>query len=289
MNFINLYNSDIVINIFIIFVQKYIFMFQYQILETGFFYADGGAMFGAIPKRAWNRRYSCDEQNCCKMSMRCLLVWNKDKVILLDSGVGSKDLGSLAYYRFFDLQDITTLVRSCGFEPDQVTDVVLSHLHFDHCGGCTYRDGSGNLKITFPEAKHWVGKAQWDSYLYPNHLEQDAFRPEDMMLIAESGILHTIAENSDLFEDFRVELYDGHTNGQLVSFFKTANDQIVYPSDVIPTKAHCSIDWISAYDVKPLESVDSKLRLIEKIKNDKGFMIFYHDVYNKSIPLSVRK
>ncbi len=256
-------------------------MIHYQILETGFFYADGGAMFGAIPKRAWKRRYSSDEENCCEMAMRCLLVWNEERVVILETGAGSKDLGKLSYYRFHDLQDISFLVRSFGFEPEQVTDVVLSHLHFDHSGGCTYRDESGHLKITFPNAKHWVGERQWQSYINPNYLESDAFRPDDMIPIYDAGLVNLIERDTCLFEGFNIELYDGHTDGQLVSFIKTNEGAIVYPSDVIPTKAHHSIDWISAYDIKPLASVESKLKLIKRIEDAKSSVIYYHDVFNK--------
>ncbi len=264
-------------------------MFHYQILDTGFFYADGGAMFGAIPKRAWKRRYPSDEQNCCEMAMRCLLVWNEDRVIVLDTGVGQKDLGKLSYYRFRDLQDISSMVRSFGFEPEQVTDVVLSHLHFDHCGGCTYRDSSGKLNITFPKAKHWVGEEQWKSYMNPNYLESDAFRPEDLMPVFNAGLVHLIDKDTALFDGFSVELYDGHTDGQLVSFIDTNEGGIVYPSDVIPTKAHYSVDWISAYDIKPLDSVESKIKLIQKIEDNKSSVIYYHDVFNKISTFDVRK
>ncbi len=264
-------------------------MIYYQILETGFFYADGGAMFGAIPKRAWKRRYPSDEQNCCAMAMRCLLVWNEDRVVVLDTGVGNKNLGKLSYYRFYDLQDISSLVRSFGFEPEQVTDVVLSHLHFDHSGGCTYRDCSGELKITFPNAKHWVGERQWESYINPNYLESDAFRPEDMMPVYDAGLIKLIKEDTCLFDGFDLELYDGHTDGQLVSFIRTGERPVVYPSDVIPTKAHHSIDWISAYDIKPLSSVESKIKLIKKIEENKSSVVYYHDVFCKINIFDVRK
>lgn len=256
-------------------------MIHYRILETGFFYADGGAMFGAVPKRAWTRRYPSDDQNCCRMAMRCLLVWNDNRVVILDTGVGNKDLGKLSYYRFHELQDISSLVQSHGFIPEQVTDVVLSHLHFDHCGGCTYKEQTGNLKITFPNAKHWVGEKQWHNYINPNYLESDAFRPDDLMPVFEAGLLHLVNRDVKLFDGFDIELYDGHTDDQLVPFVRTSEGELVYPSDVIPTKAHYSIDWISAYDIKPLDSVESKLKLIKKIEENKSFVVFYHDVYNK--------
>jgi glyoxylase-like metal-dependent hydrolase (beta-lactamase superfamily II) len=253
-------------------------MFQYRILETGFFWADGGAMFGAIPKRAWKRKYPSDAQNCCCLAMNCLLAWDDDRVVLLDTGAGIKDLGKLAYYRFQKMQELTGLIRSHGFEAEAVTDVVLSHLHFDHCGGCTYPDESGSLKVTFPNAKHWVGKSQWENYLHPNDLEKDSFRPEDMMPVFESGLIRLVDDDFDLFDDFQLKLFDGHTKGQLASFLQVATDEILsFPGDVIPTRAHLSDQWISAYDVEPLESLAAKIKLKKDLKEKKATIVFYHD------------
>ncbi|MDR0680910.1 MAG: MBL fold metallo-hydrolase [Dysgonamonadaceae bacterium] len=254
-------------------------MIQYRILPAGFFYADGGAMFSAVPKRAWNRKYPSDEQNDCILAMNCVLAWNDSRIVLLDTGVGSKDLGKLAYYRFFDLKDMVDGVRFYGFEPEQITDVVLSHLHFDHCGGCTRKDASGKLTITFPNAIHYVGKKQWENYLHPHALEKDSFRPEDMILVEESGLLRKIEQDFELFPDFRIELYDGHTPGQLVSFFTSGEKQILFPGDVIPTHAHLSDEWISAYDVHPQDSFNAKRKMKERIKNKPTLLIFYHDAY----------
>jgi glyoxylase-like metal-dependent hydrolase (beta-lactamase superfamily II) len=255
-------------------------MIQYRILPSGFFYADGGAMFGAVPKRAWKRKYPADEQNCCILAMNCMLAWNDNRVVLLDSGVGSKDLGKLAYYRFFDLRDIAALVRSQGFEPEEVTDVVLSHLHFDHCGGCTRMgEASGQLTITFPNAIHHVGKRQWDNYLHPHVLEKDSFRAEDMALIEQRGLLRLIERDSELFPGFDLALYDGHTAGQLVSSFLSGKERILFAGDVIPTRAHLPDEWISAYDTHPLDSFEAK----RKIKEKPATMIFYHDVRQASV------
>ena len=175
----------------------------------------------------------------------------------------------------------SSLVRFHGFAPEQVTDVVLSHLHFDHCGGCTGKEQTGDFKITFPNAKHWVGEKQWRHYLNPNYLETDSFRSEDLIPVFEAGLLHLVDRNITLFDGFDIELYDGHTDDQLVSFIRTGEGELVYPSDVIPTKAHYSVDWISAYDIKPLHSVESKLKLIQKIEENHSFVVFYHDTYNK--------
>jgi glyoxylase-like metal-dependent hydrolase (beta-lactamase superfamily II) len=259
-------------------------MWQYKILATGFFHADGGAMFGAIPKRAWSRKYPADEENSCVLAMNCLLVWNEEKIILLDTGAGTKDLGKLSYYRFYDTKDIAGLVREQGLEPEEVTDVILSHLHFDHCGGCTYTDKAGNLNVTFPNAKHWVGQSQWDNYLHPNGLERDSFRPADMMPVADAGLLQ-LAEFDyfEFAEGFQLYTYKGHTVGQLVALFESDEGSCIFAGDVIPTKAHLSDDWISAYDTHPLNSLAAKIRLKKKMKENHARLFFYHDAYYQSI------
>ena len=262
---------------------KNIKLMKYRILNTGFFLADGGAMFGAIPKRAWSRKYPSDEQNCCCLAMNCLLVWNDEKIILLDTGVGDKELGKLSYYGFQDRKNLRELIREQGFNPDQVTDVVLSHLHFDHCGGCTYRDSDGNLRITFPNARHWVGEKQWQNYLHPNSLEKDAFRPEDMLPVFDAGLIHRIESDFELCENFYMKLLNGHTQSQIVSFIKQEEGQgLLFPGDVIPTKAHLSDEWISAYDVEPLKSLAAKITLKKWTKQKNIKTIFYHDFYNFS-------
>ncbi|GHV59548.1 MBL fold metallo-hydrolase [Bacteroidia bacterium] len=264
-------------------------MWQYKILASGFFHADGGAMFGAIPKQAWSRKYPPDEDNTCVLAMNCLLVWNSERIILLDTGLGTKELGKLSYYRFHDVQDIAGMVRVAGFEPEQVTDVILSHLHFDHCGGCTYRDANGSLQITFPKARHWVGRKQWDNYLWPNTLEKSSFRPDDMLPVFESGLLQLVEDDAyRVAEDFLLYIYPGHTKGQLVSCFTSEDGTGIFAGDVIPTRAHLPDDWISAYDTHPLKSLAAKIRLKEQMKENSSRLFFYHDTYYSSIQYPIK-
>ena len=252
-------------------------MIQYKILPTGFFYADGGAMFGAIPKRAWNRKYPADDRNCCRLAMNCLLVWSENRIILLDTGVGTKDLGQLSYYQFQENKNIVDLIQDQGFEPEQITDVILSHLHFDHCGACTHTNEKGEINITFPNAHHYVSKSQWENYLHPNDLERDSFRAIDMIPIEKKGLLTLVDTDFELFSGFRIELCDGHTPGQLVTSFESEGEWILFPGDVIPTKAHLSDEWISAYDTHPLDSLSAKQKIKKRFKNKPVKIVFYHD------------
>jgi glyoxylase-like metal-dependent hydrolase (beta-lactamase superfamily II) len=253
---------------------------KFQILPTGSFLADGGAMFGAVPKRAWSRKYPSDEQNRCCLAMNCLLVWNHDRMVLFDAGVGNKELSKLSYYRFKDTKNISEMIRFHGFYPEQVTDVVLSHLHFDHCGGCTFLDEKGELRITFPNAKHWVGERQWQSYLHPNALEKDSFRPDDLLPVFNAGLVHRIDSGVELCENIHLQLFDGHTQDQIVSFIQMDNQQwLLFPGDVIPMKAHLSNEWISAYDLEPLKSLEAKNTLKEWAKQKNVTTVFYHDSF----------
>jgi glyoxylase-like metal-dependent hydrolase (beta-lactamase superfamily II) len=254
-------------------------MIQYRILRTGFFEVEGGAMFGTIPKRAWKRMYESDSGGNCLLAMNCVLVWNEKRVVLLDTGIGTKDLGKLSYYNFQYLKEITNLIRMQGFEPEEVTDVVLSHLHFDHCGACTYTQ-DGRTNITFPMARHWVSKTQWDNYMNPNELEIHSFRQQDMMPVWRSGLVELIDSDYELFKGFNLSLFDGHTKGQIVSFIELGNKEILlFSGDVIPTRANFSDIWISAYDIEPLESLAAKRTIKEWTKGERVNYVFYHDAY----------
>lgn len=256
-------------------------MLRYRILNTGFFIAEGGTMFGTVPKRAWKKIYEADDEENCLLAMNCLLVWSKTRIVLLDTGVGSKDLGKLSYYNFLRMKGITDLIRSQGFEPEQVTDVVLSHLHFDHCGACTYSE-NGHLEITFPKARHWVSKTQWENYMNPNELEIHSFRQQDMMPVWKYGLVHLVEGDYELFEGFNLSLFDGHTKGQIVSFIELDNKEILlFSGDVIPTKANLRDTWISAYDIEPLKSLDAKKTIKEWTEGERVRYVFYHDAYEE--------
>lgn len=249
-------------------------------IETGFFYADGGAMFGAIPKTAWQRRYPSDESNGCVLAMRTLLVTTDDgKIILIDTGAGNKHLRVLSYYRFFNLIDLPEALARHHILPEQVTDVVLTHLHFDHCGYATYYKENGDPAVTFPNARHWVSQTQWENFLHPNALEKDSFFQENILPVQEAGLLQLITEETVVASGFELHLYDGHTPGQLVPYIHTPERTFVFAGDVIPLAASLSPEWISAYDTYPVTSYAEKLRLLEKAVEENQAIIFCHDAY----------
>lgn len=254
-----------------------------QIIDTGYFYADGGAMFGAIPKTAWSRRYPSNETNGCVLAMRSVLLsCLPGKVILIDNGAGTKHLRQLGYYNFFDLVDLGDELRKRGVAPEEVTDVVLTHLHFDHCGYSTLKDeATGDLYPAFPNATHWVSCRQWENFLHPNALEKDSYFPENMQVIEERGLLRLIDTDTELCPGVDLRLFDGHTPGQIAPYIRTPERTFVFAGDVIPLAASVSPEWISAYDTFPVTSYQEKVRMLEEAAREGQAIIYCHDAYKR--------
>lgn len=254
---------------------------EIEIIDTGFFQADGGAMFGAIPKISWNKRYPSDERNGCVLAMRSLLVKTSDKrVILVDTGAGDKHLKRFSYYKFHGIINLGEALLARGISREEVTDVVLTHLHFDHCGYVTLKDEkTGSLDLAFPNAKHWVSESQWCSFIHPHPLEEASFVRENMDLAETRGVLQLIQEDTSLCPEVWLKCYDGHTNGQIVPYIKGEEYTYVFAGDVIPLAASVSPHWISAYDINPIRSYDEKIRLLEQASKEKQIVFFCHDAY----------
>lgn len=256
---------------------------EIDLIDTGCFYADGGAMFGAIPKTAWSRRYPSNEKNGCILTMRSLLISKyPEKIILIDNGAGNKHLDQLSYYNFFNLVDLEEELRKKGITPEQVTDVILTHLHFDHCGYSTRKEEkTGELYPSFPNATHWVSRKQWENFLHPNPLEKDSYFMENMQAIADKGLLRLIDTDTKLCPDIELRIFDGHTPGQLVPYITTSEQTFVFAGDVIPLVASVSPEWISAYDTYPVTSYQEKVRMLEEAAREGQVLIYCHDAYTK--------
>lgn len=254
-----------------------------QTIDSGYFYADGGAMFGAIPKTAWSRRYPSNETNGCILAMRNLLIsTDPEKVILVDNGAGTKHLKQLSYYNFFDLVDLGEELSKRGIAREQVTDVVLTHLHFDHCGYSTLKnEETGEVVPAFPNATHWVSRRQWENFLHPNALEKDSYFIENMKVIEDNGLLRLIDTDTVLCPNVDLRLFDGHTPGQIVPYILAPERTFVFAGDVIPLAASVSPEWISAYDTFPVTSYLEKIRLLEEAAREGQALIYCHDAYTK--------
>lgn len=262
-----------------------------DIIDTGHFFADGGAMFGAVPKTSWSRRYPSDEKNGCVLAMRSLLITTGDgHIILTDTGAGNKHLQQLKYYRFFDLKDLNKELGKRGIRAGDVTDVILTHLHFDHCGYVTQREESSErYTVSFPNARHWVSRSQWENFLRPNALEKESYFPENMAAAEEAGLLHLIEEETELCPDMSLRLYDGHTVGQIVPYIRMPERTFVFAGDVIPLAASLSPAWISAYDTHPVTSYSEKVRLLEEAVRENQAVIYCHDAYTRCTTVKGRQ
>ena len=251
-------------------------------IETGTFQVDGGAAFGVVPKRVWQKRYPCNDDNFVRLAMRCLLIETADKLILIDSGTGDKQLEYLKYYDFVGVISFETELNKLGFSCSQITDVVYTHLHFDHCGGSTrYNSDKTVVELTFPNATHWVGESQWKNFLNPNIREGDSYFPENIQPIQEAGKLKMVSENQWLCPDVELRLFNGHTVGQLVSYIHSDEKTYVYVGDVIPLAACLPVAWISAYDTYPITAMEEKKALLDEAAEKKQILFFEHDAYTE--------
>ncbi|MDR2910972.1 MAG: MBL fold metallo-hydrolase [Bacteroidales bacterium] len=255
---------------------------QIELIHTGFFYADGGAMFGAVPKKVWSRHYPSNKQNSCILSMTTLLIRTGERVILVDTGAGNKHLKQLSYYRFFNLTDLHYELFKRNIMPEQVSDVILTHLHFDHCGYLTlHKQECEQLDVAFPNARHWISEQQWENFLSPNPLEKDSFFDENILPVKAKGLLHLVKHNCTLCEGVSLKLYNGHTLGQIVPYIGTKERTFVFAGDVIPLAASVSPKWISAYDNYPVTSYHEKILLLTEAEKEHQAVIYCHDAYTK--------
>lgn len=250
-------------------------------IDTGFFSTEAGAMFGIMSQKVWSKKYPADRENRSPLSMRCLFVDFGERKVLFDTGVGNKQLRGMAYYRFRELIDIRDALKSKGYDAMQITDVVLSHLHFDHCGGCTREGDNGELELCFPRARHWASTAQWKNSLQPSSWEADAYLPENMQAVKDAGKLHLIDKDQVLFPGLELKLYQGHTYDQIVSFIRTERGNLIFSGDVVPMATHIAQGCIAAVDNHALLAVEEKMRLLEEACELQAGLVFYHDFYTK--------
>jgi len=252
-------------------------------IETGNLMMDGGAMFGVVPKVIWQKIYPVDENNLCNWAMRCLLVDTGQRVLLLDNGIGDKqDEKFLSKYYLNGDDTLEKSLAKFGYEFSDITDVILSHLHFDHCGGSIkYNEGRTELELAFPKAVYWISKQQWDLALNPNKREKASFLPENFLLIKEKGMLKLIEKDTEIYPGIRFKLYHGHTDGQMITFIKHKGKTIVYMADLLPSVAHIPLPYILSYDTKPLITLKEKENFLNEAV-DNGYILFFeHDLYHE--------
>jgi len=250
-------------------------------LWAGNFKADGGAMFGVIPKVLWIKEMPCDSDNFVDMTIRCLLVDQGDRKILIETGTGD-------HYpeRFRENQGLTEgqpLLKSlanAGYSPEDITDVVLTHLHWDHVNGAIQSEGK-NLKLTFPDATHWCSRRQWEHAHVSNQREKVTYFTDFFNFLEQSGKLRLVEKEGELLPGFAVRFFNGHTPGQMIPFIDCNGKTLVYTADLVPTAAHIPILWIAAYDLYPVTVMEEKERFMKEVA-EKGYILFFeHDNYTE--------
>ena len=255
-----------------------------HVIETGNLKLDGGAMFGVVPKSIWGKSYPADENNLCNWSMRCLLVVDGDRKILIDNGIGDKqDERFLKHYHLNGDATLESSLAKAGFTPEDITDVILTHMHFDHCGGSVkWNDDKTGYKLAFPNATYWTSQQQFDWATNPNRREKASFLKENILPIQESGQLKLINEEGEYIPNMVFKLYDGHTDGQLIPHIKCNGKTVVFMADLMPSSAHIPMPWIMAYDTRPLQTLKDRERFYAEALENDYILYFEHDLYNEA-------
>ncbi|HPQ07888.1 MAG TPA: MBL fold metallo-hydrolase [Bacteroidia bacterium] len=247
-------------------------------INTELFKLDGGAMFGVVPKSIWNKINPADENNMCTWSMRCLLVKTNNRLILIDTGIGNKQ--NEKFFSFYYLHGDDTLEKSLhklGFSFEDITDVFLTHLHFDHCGGAISFDKiSERYYPTFPNATYWSHSKHWEWAVHPNAREKASFLKENILPIQESGQLKFV--DKDVY-DLPFEYIDvyGHTEAMILPLIKYKNQKILYTADLLPSAGHIPIPYVMAYDVRPLITLQEKEKILNQAVQENWLLYFEHD------------
>lgn len=246
---------------------------------------DGGVAFGVVPKSIWNRNLMADENNMMPIVTRCLLIRDAGRNILIDAGMGDKRDDKYYNVRFRDPS--VTLLKSLedvGVVPEEITDVILTHLHDDHVGGLTtYRNGS--IEFVFPNADYYCSKAQWDWAITPNKREAASFFTDNLMPLMDSGKLHFIGSEGEIFSNIFLRIYNGHTMGQLIPFIHTGEKVVVFMGDFIPTTFNIPLPFVPSVDVQPLISMDEKAAFLKEALEKSYILMFEHDSFNECCTL----
>ncbi len=255
-------------------------------VDTGLFKLDGGAMFGVVPKSMWQKVYPADANNMCTWAMRALLIEDGNRLILIDTGIGDKQ--DAKFFGRFDVQADGVLEKSLGalgFDRTDVTDVFLTHLHFDHAGGAVVRRSDGALALAFPNATYWSNEAHWDWATHPNPREKASFLTENILPIRESGQLRFIDPAAGVPAElpFRELIFaDGHTEKLMVPVLEYRGRTLAFMSDLLPSAAHLPLPYVMGYDMRPLVTMAEKEAVLHRAAAENWVLLLQHDHLNEA-------
>lgn len=256
-------------------------------IETGYFKLDGGAMFGVVPKVIWNKINPADENNLCNWAMRCLLIEDEGRLILIDNGIGDKqDLKFFGHYHLHGDDSLEKSLKKHGYNRDDITDVILTHLHFDHCGGSIIKEGD-KLVPAFKNATYWSNEQHWQWAVYPNDREKASFLKENILPIKESGQLKFVNQtrpqseqqlgSADLTDSISLLFVHGHTQSMMLPSIRYKDKTIVYMADLLPSAGHIPLPYVMAYDMFPLTTLTEKKIFLSNAVQSDYILFFEHD------------
>lgn len=261
-------------------------------VEAGNFKLDGGAMFGVVPKSIWSRTNPADSSNMIDIAARCLLIEDGNRLILIDNGMGDKQSEKFFgyYYRWGD-HNLTDSLNKLGFSRDDITDVFLTHLHFDHCGGSVqWNDNRTGYRTAFKNATYWSNADHWQWATQPNRRERASFLKENILPIQESGQLQFVSKARSGFVGeselgFRIFFADGHTDKQMIPLIQYKGKTLAFMADLLPTAGHLPIPFVMGYDTRPLLTLDEKTVFLERAVAEDFYLFLEHDAHNPIISL----
>ena len=270
---------------------------QIYSIHTGNFKLDGGAMFGVVPKSIWQKTNPADENNLCTWALRCMLIVSGDRKILIDTGMGNKqDAKFFSHYHPSETKTIAEALAVHGFTTEEITDVLLTHLHFDHVGGAVNME-NGALALALPNATYWVSAPHWETAMQPNRREKASFLKENILPLKESGQLKLIEippfkSDSSLQEIHFTEnisciVVNGHTQGMLLPKIQYGSKQIVYMADLLPSVGHLPIPFVMGYDMQPLFTLNEKELFLNQACQNEYILFFEHDPVNECCNLQI--
>ena len=259
-------------------------------IETGFFKLDGGAMFGVVPKALWQRTNPADENNRIDLAARSLLIEDGDRLILIDTGMGNKqDDRFFKHYGLWGDASLDNSLKAAGFSRNDITDVFLTHLHFDHCGGAVrWNSSKTGYELSFPNARYWSNEAHWNWAIHPNAREKASFLKENLLPVQESGQLHFVSRDTGSFQKntalgFDVLFVDGHTEKQMIPHINYKGKTLVFMADLLPTVGHLPLPYVMGYDIRPLETLKEKALFLDKAATNNSLLFMQHDAKNTLI------
>ena len=257
-------------------------------IDTGFFKLDGGAMFGVVPKSIWQKTNPADEFNLCSWAMRCLLIQDGDRLILIDNGIGYKqDERFLKHYHLHGDDTLEKSLANLKFSKDDITDVFLTHLHFDHCGGSIERQADGALVPAFKNATFWSNKEHWQWAIEPNDREKASFLKENILPIQESGKLKFIdtLDGVSFTDNIQIRFAFGHTDSMMLPQISYKGKTILYMADMLPSVGHIPMPYVMSYDMFPLNTLKEKKKYLEEAVQNDYILFFEHDPVNECCTL----